>query len=88
MFWAIGKQFFMDTVQNQLDLMQFAYRTFRAAEDATTILFNFLYKHVHGMKTHARLLFADFSSAFNTIQPPILSSKLVSNFNLDIPMVK
>lgn len=39
-------------------------------------------------KTHARLLFVDFSSAFNTIQLHILASKLLYTFNLDSGMVK
>ena len=33
-------------------------------------------------------LIADFSSAFNTIQPLILYHKLVSFFSLDLVMVK
>ena len=68
--------------------MQFAYRPNRGVEDATTTLFNFVYKHLEGKKTHVRLLFADFSSAFNTIQPLILYHKLVTLFSLDLGMVK
>ncbi len=32
---------------------------------------------------HVRLLFVDFSSAFNTIQPHVLVKKLISEFKLD-----
>ena len=81
------KKFLMTEVQDLFDPMQFAYRPNRRVEDATTTLFHFLYKHLEGTKTHARLLFADFSSAFNTNQPPILCQKLVSFFNLDVGMV-
>ena len=67
--------------------MQFTYWINRGVDDAT--LFNNLYKHLEGKKkTHLRLLFVDFSSAFNIIQPHILASKLLSTFNIDAVMVK
>ncbi len=87
-FERLVKQILIDKVQSQLDPMQFAYRMNRGVEDATITLFNYLYKHLEGTKTHARLLFADFSSAFNTIQPHILANTLLSTFNLDVGMVK
>ena len=65
-----------------LDPLQFAYRAGRGVEDATLTLLNLIYKHIEGSKTHARVLFVDFSSAFNTIQPHILTSKLLSHFNI------
>jgi len=74
-FERLIRDFLMNKVQELLDPMQFAYRPNRGVEDATPTLFNFLYKHLEGKKTHARLLFADFSSAFNTIQPVILYHK-------------
>ena len=46
-------------------------------------LLHFLYGHLEGQKTHARLLFVDFSSAFNTIQPLLLADRLLHHFNLD-----
>ena len=39
-----------------------------------------MYKHLEMPQSHARLLFADFSFAFNTMQPHILAQKLISNF--------
>lgn len=54
-------------IENSLDPLQFAYRAKRGVEDTTLTLLNFLYKHQEGPKTHARLLFIDLSSAFNTI---------------------
>lgn len=38
-------------------------------EDATVTLIHLLVKHLEGKGSHFRLLFVDFSSAFNTIQP-------------------
>ncbi len=87
-FERLVKQILIEKVQSQLDPMQFAYRASRGVDDATITLFNYLYKHLEGIKTHARLLFLDFSSAFNTIQPHILVNKLLSDFNLDAGLVK
>ena len=72
---------------NQLDPFQFAYRENRGVQDATVTLLNLLFKHLEGSKNHARLLFIDFSSAFNTIQPHVLVEKLINNFGLDLCLV-
>ena len=58
-----------------LDPLQFAYRAKRGVSDATITLLNLLFKHLEVSKKHARLLFVDFSSAFNTIQQHILVEK-------------
>ena len=65
-----------------IDQLQFAYRPKRGVEDATVTLLNLLFKHLEGSGCHARLLFIDFSSAFNTIQPHILTQRLVEHFDL------
>ena len=56
-------------------------------DDAKLFILNTLYRHLEGPQTHARILFADFSFAFNTIQPHILANKLVSYFGLDNQLV-
>ena len=67
--------------------MQFAYRPHRGVEDATVTLMNMLFKHLEGKGTHAQLLFIDFSSAFNTIQPHILTERLLEQFDLSKNLV-
>lgn len=60
---------------NQSGLMRFrsarpdrsGYWVNRGEDEATTTLFNDLYKHLEGETTHVRLLFVDFSSAINTL---------------------
>ena len=69
--------------ESLLDPYQFAYREGRGVQDATATLLNLVLKHLETNKRHARLLFIDFSSAFNTIQPHILVDKLLVSFNLD-----
>ena len=43
---------------------------------------HFILQHLDWQGTYARILFVDFSSAFNTIVPEILHSKL---FKLSVP---
>ena len=69
------------------DKYQFAYTSNRCVEDATLSLTDFVLKHVDkpntSVKKHfAKILFVDFSSAFNTIQPHLMMQKLnVMNVN-------
>ena len=70
-----------------LDPLQFAYRSGRGVDDAKVFILNTLYRHLEGPQTNARILFSDFSFAFNTMQPHILANKLVSHFSLDNHLV-
>ena len=82
-FERLVKEELLTKTECFLDPLQFAYRAKRGVSDATITILNLLLKHLEGKKKHARLLFVDFSSAFNTIQPHILVEKLVNNFGLD-----
>ena len=73
--------------QSDIDQFQFAYRPHRGVEDATVTMINMLCKHLGGKGTHAQLLFVDFSSAFNTIQPHILTERLLEQFDLSKNLV-
>ena len=63
-------------VQTKLDPFQFAYRPARSTEDAILLMLDKLYHHLDTPKHYARVLFIDFSSAFNTIQPHLMIKKL------------
>ena len=58
------------------DSHQFAYRPNRSVEDAILLFTNNIYKHLDHPGRYCRLLFADFSSAFNTMQPELLVQKM------------
>lgn len=60
-------------VEPLLDPFQFACRAKKGVQDATIALLSLLYKHLEVSGNHAGLLFVDFSSAFNTIQPHLLA---------------
>ena len=60
------------------DENQFAHKQNRSVNDATLTLLHNLYEHTDALNNFARVLFVDFSSAFNTIQVHVLMRKLES----------
>ncbi|KAM9355553.1 BCL2 modifying factor 1 isoform 1-T2 [Pholidichthys leucotaenia] len=60
-----------------MDPLQFAYRSNRSVDDAVNMGLHYILQHLDSPGTYARILFVDFSSAFNTIIPGILHQKLL-----------
>ena len=78
-------------VGKHTDPYQFAYSNNRCVDDATLALTDFVLEHVDNNNTTSRkffnkILFVDFSSAFNTIQPHIMMTKLC-NMNVHPTLV-
>ena len=68
-----------------MDPLQFAYRANRSVDDAVSLGLHFVLQHLEKANTYARVLFIDFSSAFNTIVPSQLIQKLLSlNVNINV----
>ena len=63
-------------VQDYLKPFQYAYRQGRGTDDAVNTVVHLILKHLDKPKTYARLLFIDFSSAFNLIQRHTMLTKL------------
>ena len=61
------------SVAERLDPLQFA----TGLEDATVTLLDLVLSHLDKAGTFTRVLFMDFSSAFNTLQPHLLLSRLL-----------
>ena len=59
-----------------LDRHQFAYKANRSTADSINTALHCALTHLEHQDTYARLLFVDFSSAFNGIIPGRLVSKL------------
>ena len=77
--------FLMPVVKPFLDTYQFAYTSGVGVDDAVITLNDILRTHLDSANSHSRILFVDFSSAFNTIQPHILMKKLIEmNVNSNI----
>ena len=52
-----------------MDQYQFAYQSKLGVEDAVLTLLHKIYAHLEDKNTYFRVVFIDFSSAFNTLQP-------------------
>ncbi len=65
-----------DSTGPLLDPLQFAYRANRSVDDAVNMGLHYILQHLDRPGTYARILFVDFSSAFNTIIPDTLQNKL------------
>ena len=73
----IVREYLGESVSDISDPLQFAYRKNRSVQDACLYLLNDISEHLECKNTQVRVLFIDFSSAFNTIQPHILLEKLL-----------
>ncbi|KAK1790105.1 hypothetical protein P4O66_002411 [Electrophorus voltai] len=65
-----------------LDPLQFAYHSNRSIDDAISTTLHLALTHLDKKGTYVRMLFIDFSSAFNTIVPQCLIGKLGLNTSL------
>ena len=59
-----------------LNPLQFVYRANRSVDDPVNMALHFTLQHLDSPGTYTRILFVDFSSAFNTIIPALLQDKL------------
>ncbi len=64
------------SIPNTLDPLQFAYRPNRSTDDAISSTLHLALTHLENKDSYVRMLFIDFSSAFNTIIPQQLINKL------------
>ena len=62
-------------VSGFIDPLQFAYQRNRSIDDALLYVLNRVFSHLDEPGHSIRLMFYDFSSAFNTIQPHLLVQK-------------
>ena len=64
-------------VKDYIDPLQFAYRKNRSTDDAVLYSLENIYLHLK-KGSIVRLMFINFSSAFNTIQPHLRVQKLLN----------
>ncbi|KAK3561055.1 hypothetical protein QTP86_026387, partial [Hemibagrus guttatus] len=81
-FECLVLSYLKDITDPLLDPLQFAYRTNRSVDNAVNMALHFILQHLDSPGSYARILFVDFSSAFNTIIPALLKDKL---FQLNVP---
>ncbi len=85
-FERLVKNLIYSSIPVTLDLLQFAYRPNRSTDDAISHILHSSLTHIDSSNgNYVRLLFIDYSSAFNTIVPIKIVSKLTDlglNFSL------
>ncbi len=69
-FEKLVREHICSVLPASLDQLQFAYRSNRSTDDAIAL------SHLEYKNTYVRMLFVDYSSAFNTIVPATLVAKL------------
>ncbi len=75
-FERLVMQKIKNSLPNTLDPLQFAYRPNRSTYDAISSTLHLALTHLENKDSYVRMLFIDFSSAFNTIIPQQLINKL------------
>ena len=75
-FERLVKDYITSTLPATLDPLQFAYHPKRSTDDAIAITLHTALSHLEKRNTYVRMLFIDYSSAFNTIVPSKLIIKL------------
>ena len=70
-----------EKVSDFVDPFQFAHKSNRSTDNAIAHAINNIYAHLDLPWASIRLMFFEFSSAFNTIQPHLLCDKLL-NMNI------
>lgn len=75
-FERIVMQHIKTILPPSLDLFKFAYRANRSTDDAVSTALYLALSHLETKDPYVRMLFIDFSSAFNTIIPQQLIQKL------------
>ncbi len=75
-FEKLIRDYICPVLPASLDLLQFAYRDNRSTDDAIAFTLHTALSHLENKNTYVRLLFVDYSSAFNTTVPATLVAKL------------
>ncbi|KAK1798185.1 hypothetical protein P4O66_000677 [Electrophorus voltai] len=76
-FERLVRDFITSSLPASMDPPQFAYRHNRSTDDAITHLLHTTLTHLdEGRGNYVKMLFVDYSSAFNTIIPSLLTTKL------------
>ncbi len=75
-FENLIRDYICSVLPASLDPLQFAYRSNRSTDDAIAFTLHTALSHLENKNTYVRMLFVDYSSAFNTIVPATLVAKL------------
>ena len=85
-FEKLMLSFINNFLPKDFDNFQFAYRANRSIEDAININLHEVLNFLENKNSYARILFIDFSSAFNTIIPSTLYEKLADRLGFPLSL--
>ncbi len=71
-FEKLIRDYICSVLPASLDPLQFAYRSNRSTDDAIAFTLHTALSHLENKNAYVRMLFVDYSSAFNTIVPATL----------------
>ncbi len=77
-FEKLVRDYICSVLPASLDPLQFAYRSNHSTDNAIAFTLHTALSHLENKNTYVRMLFVDYSSAFNTIVPATLVLKLQS----------
>ncbi len=77
-FEKLVRDYICSVLPASLDPLQFAYRSNCSTDYAIAFTLHTALSHLENNNTYVRMLFVDYSSAFNTIVPATLVAKLQS----------
>ncbi len=75
-FEKLIRDYICSVLPASLDPLQFANRSNRSTDDAIAFTLHTALSHLENKNAYVRMLFVDYSSAFNTIVPATLVAKL------------
>ncbi len=75
-FEKLVRDYICSVLPASLDPLQFAYRSNSSTDDAIAFTLHTALSYLENKNTYVRMLFVDYSSAFNTIVPATLVAKL------------
>ncbi len=75
-FEKLVREHICSVLPASLDPLQFAYHSNRSTDDAIAFTLHTALSHLENKNTYVRMLFVDYSLAFNTIVPATLVAKL------------
>ena len=85
-FEKLVLNYIVPTLPPDFDSHQFAYTNNRSIEDALAINCHEVLQHLETKQSYTRILFIDYSSAFNTIIPQKLYSKLLHDLKFPVTL--
>ena len=85
-FEKLDLKFMSTLLPPDFDMFQFVYKDNRSFEDTLSVNYHEVLKHLETPNAYVRILFIDYSSAFNTIIPQQLYDKLFDDLKFPITL--